>query len=160
MKSAWFIAVLLLAWISRTNASDEIVPSPAMSPADVVNFQLQALQHNDDPAPNSGIAKVFRFASPANREVTGPLDHFEQIIRSPAYAVLINARSSQIASTKVVANRAEVTVTVTSSLGKETGFTFILSKQMDGDFQGCWMTDSVLQVGSDQSTQPSDAIQI
>jgi hypothetical protein len=153
------VVILLIGMFSRAVTAEEVGPSPSLAPADVVNLQLQALQHNDDPAPNAGIAKVFRFASPANKEVTGPLAHFEQIVRSPAYAVMINARSSQITKTNIEGNRAEVTVIIVSNVGGQSGFTFILSKQSDGDFRDCWMTDSVLQVGSEQAN-PGDIIQV
>ena len=45
-------------------------PSPGYSPGEVVQILVEALREND--ADDSGIAVVFRFASPENRSVTGP----------------------------------------------------------------------------------------
>ncbi len=160
MKIGWFVLAIAVGSLRTAEAGADLAPTPALSPSDVVRYQLDALQHNDEPAPDAGIAKVFRFASPANKEVTGPLDHFAQIVRSPAYAVLLNARSSVIASTRIDANRAEVTVKVISNSGMESSFAFILSKQTEGDLRGCWMTDSVLQVGPEQPADGGDVIQI
>ncbi len=160
MKIGWFVLALVAATLRTAQAAPDLTPTPGLSPSDVVRYQLEALQHNDDPAPDTGIAKVFRFASPANKEVTGPFGHFAQIVRSPAYAVLLNARSTAIASAKIEANRAEVTAKVVSRSGLESSFVFILSKQTEGELRDCWMTDSVLQVSAEQPADAEDLIQI
>lgn len=51
-------------------------PSPDLSPDQVVRIQLDAMARNDEPAPDSGIATAFKFASPENQAQTGPLDRF------------------------------------------------------------------------------------
>ncbi|HSY80300.1 MAG TPA: hypothetical protein VK807_00975, partial [Gemmatimonadaceae bacterium] len=51
-------------------------PTPSLSPNQVVEIVLTALQHNDNPQPDAGIATTFEFASPANRLETGPLQRF------------------------------------------------------------------------------------
>ena len=62
-----------LAWVggarnavqTRPQGDPGPVPSPELSPRDVVRIQLSALKHNDTPEPDAGIATVFRFASPS-----------------------------------------------------------------------------------------------
>src|SRR5690242_5340132 len=63
-------------------------PSPKLSPDQVVGIVLKALQANDKK--DSGIATTFRFASPANTRVTGPLSHFIPMVKSPAYRPMLN----------------------------------------------------------------------
>ena len=58
-------------------------PSPDLSPVEVCEKQLQALQRGD-------VEACFRFASPANKANTGPWQRFEMMIRqTPAYAPLV-----------------------------------------------------------------------
>src|SRR6185437_12206552 len=47
------------------------IPKPELTPGQVVEIQLEALQFNDKPAKDAGIATTFRFASPGNRKATG-----------------------------------------------------------------------------------------
>ena len=47
-------------------------PEPELTPNDVVRIQLLAMQQNDDN--DFGIEVTFRFASPANKKQTGPLN--------------------------------------------------------------------------------------
>ena len=53
--------------LSRTS------PHPSLKPLDVVRIVMNALQRNDAGGANNGIAITYKFASPANRRMTGPL---------------------------------------------------------------------------------------
>jgi hypothetical protein len=154
-------AVLLFLLLCSNSIAEtpDLSPSPALSANQVVLFQLEALHDNDLPTENAGIAKVFRFASPANRAATGPLEHFTEIVKSPAYAALLHSRTFEISFSKVEAQRAEVLVKVTSQSGTDARFEFILSRQTEGDFRNCWMTDSVLQVGPPEPAPPVETLQ-
>src|SRR4051812_23089651 len=70
-------------------------PSPDLSPRQVVRIQLDALRRNDVPAPDAGIATTFRFASRANRQATGPLRRFAEMLRNPLYAPMIDHASAE-----------------------------------------------------------------
>ena len=83
------LAIALLAVIPAIGADK---PHPDLTPAQVVEAQVEALQFNDRPTPDAGIATAFRFASPDNRKVTGPLPRFAQIVRAPGYRPLIDHR--------------------------------------------------------------------
>ena len=77
-------------------AADLREPDPALSPADVVAIQLNALQTNDTPETDAGIAQTWAFAHPDNKRVTGPLPRFAQMIKGPLYQILLGHRSHEI----------------------------------------------------------------
>ena len=55
-------------------------PSKSLSATDVVALQLSALSENEAPG-DLGLARTFDFASERNKEVTGPLERFKEMIR-------------------------------------------------------------------------------
>ena len=126
-----------------------------MTPEQVVQFQVTALQHNDDPQTDAGIERVFRFASPSNKTSTGPLEKFAQIVKSPAYSPMLNNVSSSIVGSDVEGDKAKVAVKVFGATGRPVTYIFVLSKQRDGEFSNCWMTDAVMPLdgGEDSSDQ-------
>src|SRR5580704_4426752 len=133
----------------------DLTPRPELTPEQVVQYQVTALQQNDDPKSDAGIERAFRFASPNNKEATGPLENFVRIVKSPAYSPLLNNRSSSIFGSEVKGDQAKVGVKIVAADGRELTYIFILSKQNQGDFINCWMTDGVAPLkeaedGSDQ----------
>jgi len=133
----------------------DLTPQPDLSPEQVVQYQVAALQRSDDPKSDAGIERAFRFASPNNKEATGPLENFARIVKSPAYSPLLNNRSSSIVGCEVKGDQAKVGVKIVAADGREWTYIFILSKQNQGDFINCWMTDGVVPLkkaedGSDQ----------
>ncbi|MGA9995989.1 MAG: DUF4864 domain-containing protein [Pyrinomonadaceae bacterium] len=141
-------------WQTQSNTTKEPVaatePSAQLSPVDVVNSQLKALQHNDSPAKDSGIATAFKFASPANRAQTGPLDHFVLLLKNPAYKPLLNHRSVEFGPVKIFEGVAHMRITLIDSEGARAVYVFILSKQPDGPCKDCWMTDGVMKIEEKQ----------
>lgn len=121
-------------------------PSPDLSASDVVRQQVDALAHNDQPRENAGIETAFRFASPANRRATGPLERFIQLVNNPIYSPLIDHVNAQFSDLSVADNRAQQGVIITSKEGERVGYLFSLSKQAGGEYEGCWMTDAVVRV--------------
>jgi hypothetical protein len=117
----------------------------------VVEFQLDALRHNDEPTTDAGIERSFRFASPSNRLVTGPLSHFSEIVHSPGYSALLRSQTGEVRRVAVQADQARVYVTVTSANGSQLNFLFMLSRQGEGDYRDCWMTDSVMKLPPDDN---------
>ena len=100
-----------------------------MTPEQVVQFQVTALQHNDDPQTDAGIERAFRFASPSNKTSTGPLEKFAQIVKSPAYSPMLNNVSSSIVGSDVEGDKAKVAVKVFGATGRPVTYIFVLSKQ-------------------------------
>ena len=117
-------------------------PSPELSPEAVVRIQAEALQRNDEPAPDAGIATAFRFASPSNRRATGPLPRFARMIRG-GYPAMLGFERAEYEPARVVGDRAVQTVTLVQSDGRRVTYAFALSRQSGGAYAGCWMTDGV-----------------
>lgn len=148
MKRVAVVGLLLLTVRTSALSSQplDLNPNPNLTPQQVVEFQLDALRHNDEPTTDAGIERSFRFASPSNRLVTGPLTHFSEIVHSAAYSALLKSQASEIRGVVVQGDDARVYVTVTSAGGSELNFLFILSRQVQGDYRDCWMTDSVMKL--------------
>ena len=143
------LAVAVFALVSTLNAltsgSPARVPTPELNPAQVVEIQVAALRHNTPR--DEGIAVAFRFASPENRDRTGPLGRFASMIRSEDYLPLLNHLGVQYGATVVRADRSYTPVIVTDRRGVSAGYLWVLKRETDASCAGCWMTDSVLSVG-------------
>ena len=120
--------------------SEDLVPVPALTPAEVVRIQLEALRHNDER--NRGIEVAFRFASPANRANTGPLRRFVDMIRRGPYALMLEFREASYGPVETRGVHARQRVTL-SSPRASTSYWFYLSRQSEAPFTDCWMTDAV-----------------
>jgi len=120
-------------------------PTPSLSPGKVVAIVLNALRHNDDPTQDAGIATTFEFASPANREATGPLERFTTMIKNPAYRSMLGFRSATQGRIEMDGSHARQRVVIVGQDGAEVTYVFLLSKQSDGPYANCWMTDGVIR---------------
>ena len=155
----FFRTLLLVAiaspFIAGAAPLADLTPRPEITPEQVVQFQVTALQHNDDPQTDAGIERVFRFASPSNKTATGPLEKFVRIIKSPAYSPMLNNVSSSIVGSDVEGDKAKIAVKVFGPTGRPVTYIFVLSKQSEGEFSNCWMTDAVMPLdgGEDSSDQ-------
>lgn len=116
-------------------------PAPEHSPVDVVTFQLKSLQKNTK---GDGIAATYRFASPANKQMTGPLARFAQLFDNPQYRPMINHRGASIELVYADESLAEVVAEIVDENGSIHQYRFRLSRQSDGEFTNCWMTDAVI----------------
>ena len=122
-------------------------PSPQLEPEEVVRVVTEAMGRNDTPTTDAGIATAFAFASPGNKQVTGPLARFIPMVKSPAYRPLLNYAKIEYGPVRVDGDYAEQLVTVTDAAGDPAAFLFTLSCQAEGDYEDCWMTDGVSRVG-------------
>lgn len=147
-----FIAVLLFAFsvsafsitgsAAQTLADLTLQPHPSLTPQQVVDFQLTALKQASD----EGISATFRFASPANRRMTGPLSRFSQLFDASQYRPMLENRGTEI---KLVSNdgfTAELLAGVVDKAGDLHWYRFRLSKQSKSPYENCWMTDAVISV--------------
>ena len=137
------LAAALLVVSAPSWAADVLVPDPALSPAEVVAIQLTALQANDAPETDAGIAQTWAFAHPDNKRVTGPLSRFAQMIKGPQYRMLLNHRSHEVEEVARTDDQAEFAVTVTAESGEAFGYGWIVRKVADGENAGAWMTVAV-----------------
>jgi hypothetical protein len=121
-------------------------PSPELSPEDVIRFQVGALSGKGDRSQR--IKRCYRFASPANRQNTGPIEKFERMIRSPEYAALLDARRFLVGRAHVESPElVHLLVTLVDGDGNLTCYRCFLTKQSEPPYRNCWMTDAVVRVG-------------
>ena len=121
--------------------SPDLVPTPELTPNQVVQIQLNALRHND--ARDRGIEVAFRFASPDNKLNTGPLPRFISMMHQGPYSLMLAYENLAYHPLEVVENQARQRVTLIGS-GLVVDYEFILSRRFDDGCAGCWMTDAVI----------------
>ena len=149
----------LISPLSGDSSPADLHPDPKLSPQEVVEFQLAALRANDLPTADAGIERTFRFASPANKAATGPLEHFTVMVHGSQYSSLINAVEGSVTKAVIQDNKAQILVRVVSASDSEVYYVFMLSKQTDGDYINCWMTDGVVPLKEHgESEEPGTAI--
>ena len=93
---------------------------------------------------NEGIELTYRFASTDNKRYTGPLSRFTEMVRSAPYNRLLNHLNARYDPMAVSGNEAYQVVTITDMAGEEAAYVWVLSRQSEGEFEGCWMTDAVI----------------
>ncbi|MCB9077573.1 MAG: DUF4864 domain-containing protein [Anaerolineaceae bacterium] len=120
---------------------DTLQPGPELSPEDVVKIQVEALQNND--SDDTGIEIAFRFASPANRQATGPLHRFTYLVKNPTYRPMLNHKLAEYSPIEISGDTARQRVTITGSDGSANVYLFDLSRQDTPACSGCWLTDGV-----------------
>jgi hypothetical protein len=123
-------------------ASQPSAPDPALSPAEAVTAVLAALRDNHADS-DDGIRTTFRFASPANQAVTGPVERFIAMVKRPPYGALVNHRAASARPIESDGRHAAMLVTVIDRDGRRAYYLWVLSKQADGALKDCWMTDGV-----------------
>ncbi len=143
MKTPLKILIVLVLLNGKVLASDLLEPHPDLSPSDVVAIQLTALKNNDQPTDDFGIVQTWAFAHPDNKAVTGPLERFAAMIRSPGYGILINHLEHKIQPVVMSDDYAMLTVTILTTAGQHVAYRWELRKVEDGNLKGAWMTTSV-----------------
>ena len=121
--------------------SEQLVPSSELTPAQVVQIQLEALRLND--ARNRGIEVAFRFASPDNKLHTGPLPRFISMMQEGPYSLMLAYENVAYEPVEIVEDYARQRVTLIGS-GVVVAYEFYLSRQTEGACVGCWLTDAVI----------------
>lgn len=116
-------------------------PNPSLSPEDVVQIQMRALQQNgpDD----AGIHTTYRFASPANKQTTGPYERFAQMIKAAPYRAMLNSASLSFGEIRFSEDQAMQEVRVVTSDGRQVAYVFHMRHQDQPPYKNCWMTEAV-----------------
>ena len=133
----------LLIFTSLSNA-ELLNPNRAITPKEVIKIQLEGLQKNDNKYLDSGIEQTWNFAHPNNKRVTGPLNNFKKMIKSPSYQMMIDHLSHTI--TKVDSNdkMAQFEVIILDKNKIYHKFNWQVEKyNLDGDLKDCWLTTMV-----------------
>lgn len=138
------ILLALLATVARAEDPAARGPSAELDPPQVVQAMLAALKKNTD----KGIAELYRFSSPGNREKTGPLEAFRSMIRD-GFPDLLGHREARTGPPLIDGDRAMLPVEVVGSDAQVHRYIFLLSRQEGGDCKGCWMADAVVNSDDD-----------
>ncbi|MBM79369.1 MAG: hypothetical protein CMJ78_02090 [Planctomycetaceae bacterium] len=128
----------------NADASFDAEPSPSLKPREVVTIQLKALQANNQK--DDGIATCFRFASPGNRQLTGPLPRFASMVKTPPYSTMLGVKDFEVSEPQIEEGQAVVITKLIGAEGQTLVFVFVLGKQTQEPYQDCWMTESVYPV--------------
>lgn len=132
---------LNVAWAAEERDYPE--PAPDLTPAEVVLAQLRAMQNNDDPVDNAGIAIAYQFAAPGNKAIFGPLDRFASMIHE-GFPEMLNFNTLEMPEGQ--SKGPEALQPVVLKKGDKTYlYIFYLRRQTEGDCVGCWMTESVMR---------------
>ena len=123
-------------------------PDPSYDPSDVITIQLDGLANNDEPFDNAGIATAYNFASPSNRQSTGPFDRFVKMVTGPQYTPMIDHIEATTEPMQRDGHMAEQRVTLTGPDGRTVTYLFRLSDDRGGSLDGCWLTDRVVMIES------------
>ena len=140
------LACVLALPTVRADDVDGPMPSRELTPEQVVAIVIDALRTNAESDDDAGIATVYRFASPGNRANTGPLERFTRMIKR-GFADMLAHESRRHEEMRVVEDKALQAVWLTLPSGTEVGYAFQLGRQKDGEYEGMWMTESVLPLG-------------
>lgn len=151
-----FIALLsglLLVLTAHAAPPSGAIPGPApdLDPPQVVQAMLMALKKGND----QGIAELYKFSSPKNREQTGPLASFRDIIRE-GFPDLLGHRAARPGVPLIDGERAMMPVEVIGSDDQPHRYVFLLSKQSAPECKGCWMADAVFSPDQMEG-EPDDA---
>jgi len=140
MRSTFVLFILFLALVSILSEA----LSPATTPEQVILSQLTALQQDD-------MSGVYEFASPVNKQRTGDVNTFGQMVRSGPYRYLIHHKRADILMASTIAASKQYLVRVfpddsipTSSAKKVVEYWWSLSRCKTGPNAGCYMVDAVI----------------
>ena len=146
IKSVLPILLVILGLVMpglAARAGDLVLPDPSIAPEEVVAIQMKALQFNDNPRPDFGIAQTWSFAHPRNRAMTGPLPRFASMIKGPGYGLMLNHASHRIVPVSGNDDRANFDVFMETAAGQVLYFSWAVELVEGGEFDNCWMTVSV-----------------
>lgn len=121
-----------------------IEPNPELTPDQVVKLQLEGLQNNDLTDDNQGIRICFRFASPDNQVITGPIENFIKLVKNPIYKYLIGFERAEFSLMTIKGRTAQQAVRLIHTNGTSAVYVWILSKQDEPPYHNCWMSDAVI----------------
>ncbi len=131
--------------IHTISEGDMAHPHPSLSPQEVVDIQLKAMQANDNPDKDFGIRTAFNFASPENKSNSGPIDRFIEMVHNPEYASLLNFKQYGLDEVLMHGGMALQKVTLIDAKDQPAVYLFQLTKQTEAPYEECWMTDNVMK---------------
>jgi hypothetical protein len=146
-------ASLSIGWGLLATLAAQPRPNPGLAPGEVIRNVVEALQNRNSPAPNAGIFTVYQFASPANRNNTGPYGNFLRLVKLPPFGPLFSGHADAYGPLTVAGGRAQQKVRFRMEGGGVAWFLFVVSRQTSqqtrGRCAGCWMVDGVALAPAD-----------
>ena len=136
--------IFFLFIFTNISSADLIKPNTNLDPFEVLMIQLNSLKNNNVPYKDAGIEQTWEFAHPNNKEITGPLDKFKEMIYSENYKILISHENSEITILKEDKDISIFKVTVLTKNKEKYYYIWQIEKVLlEGNFKNCWMTTSV-----------------
>ena len=151
---AFVVACCLLVTAHASERYPEVSPDPVYTPGEVVGIQMRALGHNNRPYENAGIELAFRFASPLNRQYTGPLEQFTTLFENLAYKPMLDHVELEMGEGAIENDNAQIPVVITDADGDRAGYLFKLTRQSSEYCDECWMTDAVIPLQMSDQKSP------
>ncbi len=135
--------VIFFITISTSNA-ELLKPNSNIKPSEVVKIQLLGLQNNNKVFNDSGIEQTWNFAHPMNKQATGPLDRFKEMIKSNNYQMMINHISHTIIQVGRGNDWVQFEVIILDKEKIYHKFNWQVEKFIeDGPLKDCWLTTMV-----------------
>ena len=135
--------VIFFTTISTSNA-ELLEPNSNINPSEVVKIQLLGLQNNNKVFNDSGIEQTWNFAHPMNKQATGPLDRFKEMLKSNNYQMMINHISHTITQVRRGDDWVQFEVIILDKEKIYHKFNWQVEKFIeDGPLKDCWLTTMV-----------------
>ena len=143
MKILFKLIFFFFIFINISKA-DLIKPNSNLKAFDVLMIQLNSLKNNNNPYKDAGIEQTWEFAHPINKEATGPLERFKQMIYSDSYKILISHENNKTIILKETPSKFVYKVYVLSKDKKKYYYIWQIEKvKLEGKLKNCWMTTVV-----------------
>ena len=139
-----FKLIFLFFLFTNISSADLIKPNTNLDPFEVLMIQLNSLKNNNKPYKDAGIEQTWEFAHPNNKEITGPLDKFKEMIYSENYKILISHENSEITILKENKDTSIFKVIVLTKNKEKYYYIWQIEKvKQEGYLKNCWMTTGV-----------------
>ena len=130
--------------ITSTSNAELLKPNSNIKPSEVVKIQLLGLQNNNKIFNDSGIEQTWNFAHPMNKQATGPLDRFKEMLKSNNYQMMINHISHTITQVRRGDDWVQFEVIILDKEKIYHKFNWQVEKFIeDGPLKDCWLTTMV-----------------
>ena len=142
MKNFFYILFFLI--IFTVAKADLKNPNKIIKPDQVIKIQLSGLKQNDYPYTDSGIEQTWNFAHPMNKQATGPLDRFKEMLKSNNYQMMIDHISHTITQVRRGDDWVQFEVIILDKEKIYHKFNWQVEKFIDdGPLKDCWLTTMV-----------------
>ena len=138
-------SVILIFILNISILKAELInPNNSIQPSEVIKIQLVGLMNNNKDFKDSGIEQTWNFAHPNNKENTGPLSKFKQMIKGNSYQMLLDHISHTITELGSRDNWVQFEVVILDKNKIYHKFNWQVEKYtIEGPLKDCWLTTMV-----------------